>query len=118
MGVDGRAERGCVTTYEYRTTIEVDVLVTYGRDPYRPAQTMGPVESCHPAEGGGVIDLRALLGGLPVLMEADLLLPLLGDKAYAALEDELHAHADDEDRYDDGDRRRDEMRDDEMTGDR
>ena len=104
-------------TYEYRTTVEIDVVVTYGRDPYRPAQTMGPVEVCHPAEGGGIIDLSAVLGSKDFVADESSLRSLVGDDGYADLEDELHAHADDEDRYDDGDRRRDEMRDRELEGD-
>ena len=110
-----------MTTYEYRTTIEVDVVVTYGREPYQKAQVHGPVEGCYPAEGGGLTDVMVQLVSTNGTRMGSIygwgLAQLIGEKAYAELEDELHAHADDEDRYDDGDRRRDEMRDRELEGD-
>ena len=97
-------------TYEYRTAIEVDVTVTFDREPYVPAQISGPVEACHPEEGGGIIDLSATWPGGTVLTE-DGLRAVLGEIGMDDLECELHCHADDVDAGDDGDRRRDEMRD-------
>lgn len=63
--------------------------------PYEPGRTSGPPESCYPPEGGEVeIDTvwllhpsAASLGGEPFELEISPLLLLLGDAAFARLQE-------------------------------
>ena len=79
-----------MSRHTLKTIIEDDVegvpiTLHFEREPYVPAQTSGPVEACHPEEGGGIVDItiEADWDAWPVYLRA-------------ALEEEMHAKADDD----------------------
>jgi len=85
-------------TYELHTTIDLDgaehdCTIEYSREPYTPAQVCGPVEACHPAEGGGLVDIVLTIYhavGAPETLDLDRVPAAERDR----LEQAMHDYAD------------------------